>query len=74
MISKVIIAALSLSSISAESKHRFSRHHELAKYTFDDYLRESGKKYDDSEKEMRREVFAKNLKIIREHNAGKHSW
>jgi cathepsin L len=74
MISKLVIATAAISSVSAASQHRFSRHFELENYSFDDYMKESGKLYTGAEKAMREGVFANNLKRIRAHNSGKASW
>eukprot|EP00602_Paraphysomonas_sp_CaronLab_P008337 CAMPEP_0185024262 /NCGR_PEP_ID=MMETSP1103-20130426/7253_1 /TAXON_ID=36769 /ORGANISM="Paraphysomonas bandaiensis, Strain Caron Lab Isolate" /LENGTH=388 /DNA_ID=CAMNT_0027557181 /DNA_START=51 /DNA_END=1217 /DNA_ORIENTATION=+ len=72
-----LTAALVASSGNLEGRsksHRFSRHHELDRYTFEDYLRESGKMYSSDEFERRKEIFESNLKVIQSHNAGESSW
>jgi C1A family cysteine protease len=53
---------------------RFTSHQHLDQYTFDDYLRESGKLYPQNEYTFRSSIFNKNLKTIKEHNAKNLSW
>ncbi len=69
------LAAVGALLATADASSRFSKHTELAHYSFEDYLRESGKKYDDSaEYSLRKNIFMKNLAEIRTHNAQNLSW
>eukprot|EP00758_Cryptobia_borreli_P005922 Tbor_TRINITY_DN5011_c0_g5::TRINITY_DN5011_c0_g5_i1::g.14379::m.14379 len=42
--------------------------------TFEQYIHQFGKKYSLSELDKRRKIFDTNIKKIRAHNAGQHSW
>jgi cathepsin L len=57
----------------ADSK--FSRHNQLESYNFEQYLKESGKKYDNAnEYERRAKLFNANLQEIKDHNKKSLSW
>jgi len=50
-------------------------HHDLESYTFEQYLLDFNKSYDDPHEYQRRsEIFASNVQEMMEHNAGNHSW
>jgi hypothetical protein len=74
-ISRLLLAAASFAAVANGS--RFTKHDELSdSYSFEDFLRESGKTYaDPAEKAKRMEIFSSNLKKIRSHNSSpSHSW
>jgi C1A family cysteine protease len=70
----IVAASATLALGSNTIEHRYSRHFELDNYTFDDYLKESGKKYTKDEYELRKQIFSENMNKIIKHNAGKASW
>ena len=65
----VLLAALAVVSVDG----RFAKHDSLNGYHFDQYLHESGKKYEGSAYETRRDIFEMNLKKIQAHNNNPHS-
>ena len=67
-------AAIISASLLVVQGGQFSRHHELDNYTFDQYLRESHKKYSGDEYHKRLEIFNENLLKIKTHNQQKRSW
>jgi len=71
----LLLSALAFSS-SWASRARVS-HRELAQgkpYSFDEYLVDFKKSYPETQMDYRKTIFMKHLEIIREHNAGNHSF
>ena len=68
MLSKVLLTLAFLAAF-APVNARVTKSHKLSDYTFEQYLLESGKKYDGADYDIRREYFNHNLKAIQRHNA-----
>lgn len=66
------LLVLALFGVTADA--RFTKSADLHNYSFEQYLQESGKKYEGAEYETRREYFDENLKRIQAHNAKSPSY
>ena len=69
-----VVLATSVIFSDAARQGKFSRHYELDNYSFEDFLRESGKSYTDATERQRRfDIFSANLKKIKSHNSNPSS-
>src|SRR5689334_17370023 len=75
-LSKIVVSAATVVAVMGHTATpgRFSKHTQLEGYTFGDYLRESGKRYEGDEYNHRLNVFKNNMKRIQQHNSENHSW
>lgn len=72
MLSKaVLLLAAACVSVqgATNGSRRFTKSADLGNYSFEQYMRESGKKYSDDELATRRNYFEQNMKRIMSHNA-----